>query len=77
MTAAALALARGTARLAVRSFVVLRANQLVEVGLLAVRGLLLEHQLEIAFVEFFEELVPGNLLELAVIPLRSGGELET
>src|SRR5690242_12439209 len=52
-------------------------HQLVEVALLAVGGLLLEHHLQIILVEFLEEFLPGDLLELAVVAVRSIGELES
>jgi len=59
--------------LALRRFVVLGANQLVEVGLLAIRGVFLIDKLQAPIVEFLEEVVPRNLFQLASLRLGALG----
>src|SRR5688572_21551779 len=54
----------------------LAADQLVEIALFAVGGLLLVEERQIGLVEFLEELVPGNLLEIVVIGIGRLRELQ-
>src|SRR5205085_2747543 len=54
----------------------LAPNQLVEIALLAAGGLFLIDECEIGFVEFLEELLPGDLFERRVLGVWRTGELD-
>src|SRR3954468_10496165 len=52
------------------------ADQLVEIALLAARGLLLVQQGEAGLIEFLEKFLPGNLLERLVLGVRRAGKFD-
>ena len=59
--------------MAVRVF---RIDDLVEVALCAFAGYLFHQKREAVAVKLLEELLPGDLLEVRIVRVRSSGELE-
>jgi hypothetical protein len=55
----------------------LGVNELVEIALLSVCRLVLINELEIAFIELFEEVVPGDFAQVLVLVAGSFRKLET
>jgi len=55
---------------------VVRMNKLVEVAMLARRCLLLVDQLEVRFVELFEEILPRDFIQRSVVVILGFRELE-
>lgn len=58
-------------------FLALGMDELVEIAHLPTGGFLLEKKFQVVFVKFREELIPGDLAKLRIVPVACLGELES